>query len=709
MIRYPNIIGKTDAQKLEQVKSYLHQLADELNFQLNNPSSNLTTTSAPSGSTAPSGTKNSIAQFNDIKALIIKSADIVDAYYEEINKKLEGQYVAESDFGTYKEETQAQLTASSAQISSVLAKQELIETEMDEVERNLRSEIEQTADSIKLEVTGGEPGKTAAIKLTVGDKSYSGEIDMTGLVTFSNLKDGTTEISGDNIKTGKILAEYIDVTNLIVSRLYALDGNGSGITLDVLGLKRTSADKLNPLIELHHDWIQTGGFLEEKPYLDLFKTSFNRDVNPGALTGGITGGVHLDADCIEFRANIENFSDYPVHSYDHTVDFGISRFGDVTGKLKVDTPTEDSHVVNKQYVDDGLAKTRPNTWNPSFLTDAGNSNYRGGLQYSGSPTKPLYMAVWDADDSATGTQPNRRVRSIEAADARALMGAAPAGYGLGTTGKRVSTSDDLNDVYLCGFYSWDYAPVNAPFSNGVMLVLSYSSNRLVQVIWNTPGNHTPKYRIQYNGTWSSWKDVSTSDFAPAGYGYGGAAVPLSSSILSTEDALTTALAAAYDSMGNQETKLVTYAGYPSPSDWRWFGILTRSSANNGSFVAQGAYNGGSQFMKTKNSGAWKPCVIWNAGMCIEFDTGAINVASGSTWTYNGNASKFYNVTVQIGSTAYRHTFVVDWAAVNSDSDKRIGYYSDANGSKLNLVVSISGTSISFKPSGCNIVHIRGYY
>lgn len=114
-------------------------------------------------------------------------------------------------------------------------------------------------------------------------------------------------------------------------------------------------------------------------------------------------------------------------------------------------------------------------------------------------------------------------------------------------------------------------------------------------------------------------------------------------------------------------------------------------------------------IRTSYAGNWTQWTPINTGAGVEFDTGAINVASGSTWTYNGNASKFYNVTVQIGSTAYRHTFVVDWAAVNSDSDKQIGYYSDANGSKLNLVVSISGTSISFKPSGCNIVHIRGYY
>ena len=359
MIRYPNIIGKTDAQKLEQMKSYLHQLADELNFQLDKTGSIGSGYPASSVDVAaiakPVKKDDAISNFNDIKALIIKSADIVNAYSEEISKKLEGEYVAVSDFGTFKETTEAQLTASSAQVSSVLTKQEQIEADMGDMERELRSEIEQTAESIKLEVMDDTDGKTATIKLTVGKNTYSGQIDMTGLVTFSNLSnaDGPTVIDGGNIKTGKILAEFIDVLNLVVGKLYAQNPSGSGITLDENGLQRSSADQTSPIIHLKHDWIQTSGFLEEKPYLDMFKTFF--DLSAGSLVGGIKDGVHIDADGIEFRSDIGNFVDYPVHSYDHTVDFGINRYGEVTGRLKVDAPTDDDHVANKEYVDTNFA------------------------------------------------------------------------------------------------------------------------------------------------------------------------------------------------------------------------------------------------------------------------------------------------------------------------------------------------------------------
>ncbi len=163
--------------------------------------------------------------------------------------------------------------------------------------------------------------------------------------------NGELYINATYIKSGTIKAEYIDADGLTVSKLYAVDANGSGIALDKYGLQRMSVDETNPIIDLKHDWLQTGGLLQEMPYFDMFKTYYDRDVTPGKLVGGIENGVHLDTNGIEFRSNIDNFSDYPTHSYDHTVDFGISRYGQVTGNLKVETPTADTHAANKGYVD----------------------------------------------------------------------------------------------------------------------------------------------------------------------------------------------------------------------------------------------------------------------------------------------------------------------------------------------------------------------
>lgn len=106
-IRLPNITATTAEGKLLQVQSYMYQLVEQLNWALKTIETGDQTVVLQKGKRTSADDKNSsIATFNDIKGLIIKSADIVNAYYEEINRKLSGLYVAQSDFGTFKQETE---------------------------------------------------------------------------------------------------------------------------------------------------------------------------------------------------------------------------------------------------------------------------------------------------------------------------------------------------------------------------------------------------------------------------------------------------------------------------------------------------------------------------------------------------------------------------------------------------------------------------
>lgn len=123
-IRLPNITGATEREQLIQVKSYLHQLAEQLQWALQNvdTSNNAAVVMPTARSLTPSsgnanGEINAQATFASIKSLIIKSAEIVDAYYDEINTRLEGLYVAKSDFGTYVEATEAKFEATSKDIT----------------------------------------------------------------------------------------------------------------------------------------------------------------------------------------------------------------------------------------------------------------------------------------------------------------------------------------------------------------------------------------------------------------------------------------------------------------------------------------------------------------------------------------------------------------------------------------------------------------
>lgn len=119
-IRLPNIVGVTEKEQLLQIRSYLYQLAPQLNWALNTLESSASTSAVALQQNAVATTsapkvdgkeEDEGYDFNELKNLIIKSADIVEAYYEEINKRLSGQYLAQSDFGSYYRDASANITA----------------------------------------------------------------------------------------------------------------------------------------------------------------------------------------------------------------------------------------------------------------------------------------------------------------------------------------------------------------------------------------------------------------------------------------------------------------------------------------------------------------------------------------------------------------------------------------------------------------------
>lgn len=115
-LRMPNITATTPQGQMEQVRSYLFQMVQQLNISLKEVESK----AAEAQSTVEASAKNEVEQaqstFNAIKSMIIKSADIVNAYYEVLSARLQGEYVAQSDYGTFKQETEAELKANSEAI-----------------------------------------------------------------------------------------------------------------------------------------------------------------------------------------------------------------------------------------------------------------------------------------------------------------------------------------------------------------------------------------------------------------------------------------------------------------------------------------------------------------------------------------------------------------------------------------------------------------
>ena len=145
-IKIPNITATTERGQLEQIRGYLYQLADQLKWALNSIENGSQTTQVVKSSKETETSENeATATFNELKTLIIKSADIVEAYEEEITKKLSGKYVAQSEYGTFVEETNQTITANSKGISSLYESVQKIITDLDgidkiiEVTANIRS------------------------------------------------------------------------------------------------------------------------------------------------------------------------------------------------------------------------------------------------------------------------------------------------------------------------------------------------------------------------------------------------------------------------------------------------------------------------------------------------------------------------------------------------------------------------------------------
>ena len=177
-LRLPNITATSEAGKLAQMQSYMHQLVGELNWALS------TVEAAGNGyipqtiSVQQSETlspKEAEDTFNSIKALIIKSADIVMAYEKTIMTHFEGKYFAQSDFGTFIEETNRRIEENSKGVTENYTNVQRITNSdgtgtLDILEDNIRT----TNAYIKRGLLGYDNNGNAVYGVEVGETAEDG-------------------------------------------------------------------------------------------------------------------------------------------------------------------------------------------------------------------------------------------------------------------------------------------------------------------------------------------------------------------------------------------------------------------------------------------------------------------------------------------------------------------------------------------------------
>ena len=138
-------------------------MAEQLQWALNSldtsGSQSVASTTKSQISVKPISEDNAHSSFNAIKSLIIKSADIVNAYYEEINKRLKSEYVAQSDFGSYTEEMEQTITGNSSAIEQAFASIQTIDSDIQGVFKTLSDNIKRA----ETELAEGMDGVSAEL------------------------------------------------------------------------------------------------------------------------------------------------------------------------------------------------------------------------------------------------------------------------------------------------------------------------------------------------------------------------------------------------------------------------------------------------------------------------------------------------------------------------------------------------------------------
>ena len=251
-IRFPNITASTDAGKVEQIRNYLYQFAEQLNWALSsfeaaeNNGGIVVTTSNGTGAAVV----KKVSSFNELKDLIVSSADFVESMATEIKKIYDGSgtYVAESDFGTYKEERSALIeTDTETGVTLIMTKEATIDEDGDGDAEHTRI----YEGCIKIgDVTLPQDGETkygiAIGQLTVkedntGDENgykktfkSSARFTSSTLDFYDDMERRVAYIDRTN-GSGKFYIQNAEITSSLIIGGYLIDASGGGLAFTWVG------------------------------------------------------------------------------------------------------------------------------------------------------------------------------------------------------------------------------------------------------------------------------------------------------------------------------------------------------------------------------------------------------------------------------------------------------------------------------------------
>lgn len=177
-IRYPNITGLSEKEQLAQIKSYLYQLVDQLNYALPNLG----------GSTQTYNVQGSEVSYYELRSLIISTTGELRDQYEKLYKSLETDYTSKEEFQDNAEVVDAKLRALGDLADSLAAEDEAIKQSINDLSAVVNA-IRATADGLVTKVEELED----SIK-SIAD--FVSEVGTSGGWTYKKWQGGTCELIG---------------------------------------------------------------------------------------------------------------------------------------------------------------------------------------------------------------------------------------------------------------------------------------------------------------------------------------------------------------------------------------------------------------------------------------------------------------------------------------------------------------------------------
>lgn len=214
-IKTPKITAGSDRERLMQIQSYLYQMAQQLQWafdtiQVSGGGDQTLSRQNQAHIAAPA--QNPTATFAGIKDLIIKSADIVNAYYQEISNRLEGVFVAQSDFGTYTEQTSQEIQENSTNINQLFTNTRILSDTVEEIYNSTLAANAYIKTGLLVEKEDGTP----IYGLEVGQtNSVDGELFFDKFARFT--ADRLSFFDRNDIEVAYISDYHLHITNASIS------------------------------------------------------------------------------------------------------------------------------------------------------------------------------------------------------------------------------------------------------------------------------------------------------------------------------------------------------------------------------------------------------------------------------------------------------------------------------------------------------------